>query len=124
MASNVDTLTTELRIRIPPFTVDFTPDVSPEISPISFVGEDGQMWQGEQENLGGQEQGCQEQESDDDYYGDYEDNCTGKNKGKGKGKGKGNRLRLRMLFRMKAPPSNLHNRDQKNGRASKMCSIS
>jgi hypothetical protein len=61
MASNVGTPTTELRIRIPKFTVDFTPEGSPEISPIPFVGEDGQMWQGEQEN---QEQGCQEQESD------------------------------------------------------------
>ena len=123
MASNV----TELRIRIPPDTVNFTPDVSPEISPISFVDEDGQMWQDEQENLAdqvqsGQEQSFQEQKSDDDYYGDYEDNCTGSRKGKGKGKG--NRKILRMLFRMKAPPSNLHNRVQKNERASKMCSIS
>ena len=118
MASNVNT-TTELRIRIPEVTVDFTPDVSPEISPISFVGEDGQMWQGEQEN---QEQGCQEQESDGDYYADDEGNCPGSRKCKGKGKG--NRKALRMLIRKKAPSSNQRNRVQKNGRAAKICSIS
>jgi hypothetical protein len=76
------------------------------------------MWQGEQE------QEDQEQESDGNYYADYEDNCTGNHKGKGKNKGIRNRKILRTLFRMKAPPSNLHDRVQKNGRASKMCSIS
>jgi hypothetical protein len=123
MASNEETT---LRIRIPPFTV------SPDISPISFYDEDAQVEDaqvedaqvedaqvedaqvGEQEN---QEQGDQES----DYYGDYEDYNGKVNR---KDHPKVFRKVLRKLFHMKAPPSNVRSRVQKNGRASKMCSVS